>query len=58
MEAICIHQDDSKDKVLHRVTTTVDDKKYQITFSAECPMTAIKIAYEVPLTYWEEIGND
>ena len=55
MEAICIHQDDSKDKVLHRVTTTVDGKKYQITFSAECPMTAIKIAHGVPLTYWEEI---
>lgn len=55
MEAICIQQDDLKQKVLHRVTTTVDGKKYQITFSAECPMTAIKIAHGVPLNYWEEI---
>lgn len=58
MEAVCIQQDDLKQKVLHRVTTTVDGKKYQITFSAECPITAIKIAHGVPLNYWEEIGND
>lgn len=55
MQAECIYQDDTKDKVLHRVTNTVDGKAYQITFSAECPIMAIRIAQEVPLTYWEEV---
>jgi hypothetical protein len=55
MKAECIHQDDTKEKVLHRVTNTVDGKNYQIVFSAECPITAIKIAREVPLSYWEEL---
>lgn len=58
MIATCIEQDDNARKVLHEVRNTIDGKEYRITFSAECPMTAIKIAYEVPLTYWEEIGND
>ena len=31
MQAECIYQDDTKDKVLHRVTNTVDGKTYQIT---------------------------
>ena len=56
MQAECIQQDDSKDKVLHRITNTVDGKTYEIVFSAECPMTAIKIANEVPLTYWKEVA--
>jgi hypothetical protein len=55
MIATCIQQDDAKDKVLHRVTNTVDGRDYQIIFSAECPVTAMKIAREVPLTYWEEV---
>jgi len=55
MIAECIYQDDTKEKVLHRVTNTVDGKNYQIVFSAECPITAIKIAREVPLSYWEEL---
>ena len=55
MIAECIQQDDTKKQVLHRVTNTVDGKKYQIVFSAECPITAMKIAHEVPLTYWEEV---
>jgi hypothetical protein len=55
MIAICIEQNDEYKKVLHEVRNTVDGKEYRIVFSAECPMTAIKIANEVPLTYWEEI---
>jgi hypothetical protein len=55
MNAECLHQDDTKDKVLHRVTNTIDGKTYQLIFNAECPVTAMKIAREVPLSYWEEV---
>jgi hypothetical protein len=58
MIATCIEQNDNKSHVLHEVRNTIDGREYRIVFSTECPMTAIKIAYEVPLTYWEEIGND
>ena len=55
MIATCREQDDTARKVMHEVRNTIDGKEYRITFSAECPMTAIKIAHEVPLTYWEEV---
>ena len=55
MIARCIQQDDNAKQVLHEVINTFDGKQYRIVFSAECPMNAIKIAREVPLTYWEEI---
>lgn len=55
MIATCIQQDDNAKQVLHEVRNTIDGREYRIVFSAECPMTAIKIAREVPLTYWEEV---
>jgi DUF1365 family protein len=55
MIARCLEQDDNAKQVLHEVRNTFDGKQYRIVFSAECPMQAIKIAYEVPLTYWEEV---
>ena len=55
MIARCIEDNDEAKQVLHEVINTFDGKQYRITFSAECPMTAIKIAREVPLTYWEEV---
>jgi hypothetical protein len=55
MIATCIEQNDNKSHVLHEVRNTIDGREYRIVFSTECPMTAIKIAYEVPLTYWEEV---
>jgi hypothetical protein len=50
----CIEQDDTQAKVLHRVYGTLDGVKYKIQFSAPCPMTAIKIANEIPDQYWEK----
>lgn len=50
----CIEQDDAQEKVLHRVHCTFDGVKYKIQFSAPCPLTAIKIANEVPIEYWEK----
>jgi hypothetical protein len=50
----CIEQNDAQARVLHQVHCTLDGVKYKIKFSAPCPMTAIKIAREVPLTYWEK----
>ncbi len=55
MIATCIRDNRWSKHVLHEVRNTFDGKEYRIVFSAECPMTAIKIAREVPLTYWEEI---
>lgn len=52
--AECIEQDDTKKQVLHQVHTTVDGEKYKLTFKALCPMTAIAVAREVPLKYWEK----
>jgi hypothetical protein len=50
----CIEQDDTQAKVLHRVYGTWEGVKYKIQFSAPCPMTAIKIANEIPVQYWEK----
>ena len=55
MIATCIEDNRWAKLVLHEVRNTVDGKDYRITLSAECPVTAIKIANEVPLTYWEEV---
>ena len=55
MIATCIEDNDEAKRVLHEVRNTVDGKDYRITLSAECPVTAMKIANEVPLTYWEEM---
>ena len=55
MIATCIEDNRWAKLVLHEVRNTVDGKDYRITLSAECPVTAIKIAHEVPLTYWEEV---
>jgi len=55
MQAECIQQDDAKSHVLHRVTSTIDGKDYQLVFNAQCPVTAMEIAREVPLAYWEEM---
>jgi hypothetical protein len=52
--AECIEQNDAQEKVLHRVHGTLDGVKYKIQFSAPCPLTAIKIAIEVPIQYWEK----
>jgi hypothetical protein len=55
MQAICIEQNDEKSHVMHEVRNTFDGKEYVIKLSAECPITAMKIASAVPLTYWEEV---
>ena len=55
MQARCIEQNDDKSHVSHEVTNTIDGGEYRLVLSAECPMTAIKIAREVPLTYWEKL---
>ena len=55
MIAKCIEQNDSKSHVRHEVINTFDGKQYRLELSAKCPMTAIKIANEVPLTYWEQL---
>jgi hypothetical protein len=58
MEARCVEQNDSKSHVSHEVTNVVDGNKYRLVISAECPMTAIRIAREVPLTYWEQLTGE
>lgn len=58
MEARCIEQNDSKKHVNHEVFDVVDGKTYRIVISAECPITAIKVARFVPLTYWELTGEN
>jgi len=55
MIATCIEDNRWSKQVLHEVHDTVDGKDYRIILSAECPMTAIKVAQEIPLTYWEEL---
>jgi len=54
LSAECIEQDDAKAQVLHRIRGEYDGVKYKIQFSAPCPMTAINIAREVPIQYWEK----
>ena len=56
MIATCIEDNDNKSHVLHEVTQTLDGVLYTITLSAEAPDLALKIAQEIPLTYWKEIG--
>jgi hypothetical protein len=52
--AECIEQDDSKEQVMHQVHAIYHDEKYTIKLKALCPMTAIAIAREVPIQYWEK----
>jgi cell division protein ZapA (FtsZ GTPase activity inhibitor) len=56
MEARCVEQNDDRSHVSHEVTNTIDGEKYRLVISAECPMTAIRIAREVPITYWEKLN--
>jgi hypothetical protein len=39
---------------MHQVYATYHDEKYTIKLKALCPMTAIAIAREVPIAYWEK----
>mgnify|MGYP007049616094 CR=1 FL=1 len=57
MQARCIERNDDKSHVSHEVLNTIDGSDYRIVLSAECPMTAIKIAREVPITYWEKLNG-
>ena len=54
MIATCIEDNDGESHVLHEVTQTLDGMRYSITLSAEAPDLALKIAREIPLTYWKE----
>jgi len=54
MIATCIEDNDNKSHVLHEVRQTLDGLSYSITLSAEAPDLALKIAREIPLTYWKE----
>jgi hypothetical protein len=54
MIATCIEMNDDKSHVLHKVEQTLDGLSYSITLSAEAPDLALKIAREIPLTYWKE----
>jgi hypothetical protein len=54
MIATCIEMNDDKSHVLHEVKQTLDGLSYSITLSAEAPDLALKIAREIPLTYWKE----
>ena len=56
MIATCIEDNDGKSHVLHEVKQTLDGLSYSITLSAEAPDLALRIAQEIPLTYWKEIG--
>ena len=55
MIATCIEDNDGESHVLHKVEQTLDGLSYSITLSAEAPDLALKIAREIPLTYWKEI---
>jgi hypothetical protein len=54
MIATCIEDNDGESHVLHEVRQTLDGMRYSITLSAEAPDLALKIAREIPLTYWKE----
>jgi hypothetical protein len=56
MIATCIEHNDGKSHVLHKVHQSIDGVLYIITISAEAPDIALKIANEIPLTYWEELS--
>jgi hypothetical protein len=53
MIATCIEDNDGESHVLHEVRQTIDCVTYSITLSAEAPDLALKIAREIPLTYWK-----
>jgi hypothetical protein len=55
LSATCIEQNDDKPHVMHEVRGSEDGINYRIEISSECPMTAIKIATFVPLSYWEKL---
>mgnify|MGYP003347563071 FL=1 len=50
----CIEQDDERELVMHEVHGSLDGVKYMLKFKAPCPMTAIEIARQVPIQYWEK----
>lgn len=54
MIATCIEDNDGESHVLHEVRQTIDCITYSITLSAEAPDLALKIAREIPLTYWKQ----
>jgi hypothetical protein len=56
MIATCIEDNDDESHVLHEVHQSLDGVLYTITLSAEAPDLALKIAQEIPLTYWKEEG--
>jgi hypothetical protein len=56
MIATCIEHNDSESHVLHEVHQSLDGVLYTITLLAEAPDLALRIAQEIPLTYWKEIG--
>jgi len=53
MIATCIEDNDGESHVLHEVRQTIDCVTYSIMLSAEAPDLALKIAREIPLTYWK-----
>ena len=53
ISAECLEQNDAKEEVLHLIRGDVDGEKYKIKFYALCPMTAIKVARNLPITFWE-----
>lgn len=55
LSAKCIEKNDDKPHVMHEVRGIEDGINYRIEISSECPMTAIKIATFVPLSYWEKL---
>jgi len=57
LSATCIEQNDDKPHVMHEVRGSEDGINYRIEISSECPMTAIKIATFVPLSYWEKYND-
>ena len=54
MIATCIEDNDGESHVLHEVRQTIDCVTYSITLSAEAPDLALRIAREIPLTYWKQ----
>jgi hypothetical protein len=55
MIATCIEDNDGESHVLHEVHQSLDGVMYSITLSAEAPDLALRIAQEIPLTYWKQI---
>ena len=55
MIATCIEDNDGESHVLHEVHQSLDGVMYSITLSAEAPDLALRIAQEIPLTYWKQV---